>query len=835
MSSDNVGSPNGGSASTFAEKHRQRTEKLRQDKDSRRANEIDKMTNERLERELKAKGIPTFGTRQERAARLKVACGLPASSDADEKKPGKAKKGGVVEEIERLRQQREQRRRKMEEDRKTKEDEKSHNEAMGLPGDVDFQRMVTQFRTDSKSGKALSPIMGQGAGGKGSSQAVGIWVCVRKRPLNDKEVGRREIDTVTVVNPKCHVHECKFKVDGITKFLENHHFAFDRTFTDSTPTQSLHECCSRPLVDFALRGGGRRATIFAYGQTGSGKTYTMRGMQSLLCSDLYDGLEGNPHKDDLDVSVSFFEIYGGRVYDLLNNRQRLQVLEDAKQEVQVQGLCERPAKNAKDLHDIIEYGHSVRTTKATSTNADSSRSHAVCCIALKLPRTTPLPSPPERKQLVPQPPPDKFTVYSKLTLVDLAGSERAQDTRHHNRARRVEAAEINRSLLALKECIRALAVESSSGPPASQAGASPWASPSGAGGGAGGGSGSHIPFRASKLTMVLRECFVCSASRTLMIACVSPGMASADHTLNTLRYAARLKETPDSPQPAGVAGSSPRPPQSAPASPAVHQPPEPTEAGGPGFRLPPRAKSKAAVAPSSPPAPRPPPPSHPVRDADRVPLSPIPPPRGSKRAAGGAASPPPPAPGPAPIPHAASSPAPSSSTHAPGSKSPPEPSASSGVPEAESDASPNEGEEETEAEGEGEPEDGRHLARVSRADMDFLKESLTKQGMGEALAITDSEYLETVEDLYEWEDRITRTHMSTMKEDANMLTMEGELMKKFQDDDGYELEDYVEDIEKIVERKVHLYKGLLKTISKVKTIMQQEETSYKKAEQRDNK
>jgi kinesin family protein 2/24 len=102
--------------------------------------------------------------------------------------------------------------------------------------------------------------------------------------------------------------------------------------------------------------------------------------------------------------------------------------------------------------------------------------------------------------------------YGKLLLVDLAGSERAQDTQSNNRQRRIEGAEINKSLLALKECIRAIDAKSS-----------------------------HVPFRASKLTMVLRDSFLSSETKIVMIACISPGSTSADHTLNTLRYAQRLK------------------------------------------------------------------------------------------------------------------------------------------------------------------------------------------------------------------------------------------------------------------------------------------------------
>merc|ERR1719264_1269985 len=146
------------------------------------------------------------------------------------------------------------------------------------------------------------------------------------------------------------------------------------------------------------------------------------------------------------------------------------------------------------MHRVIEFGHNARTTHQTKANDTSSRSHAICWVNVK----------------------DKSDNFiGKLILVDLAGSERAQDCQSNNRQRRLEGAEINTSLLALKECIRAMNSQQN-----------------------------HIPFRASRLTMALRDSFIADnqESHIVMIACLCPGSNSADHTLNTLRYADRLKE-----------------------------------------------------------------------------------------------------------------------------------------------------------------------------------------------------------------------------------------------------------------------------------------------------
>ena len=141
----------------------------------------------------------------------------------------------------------------------------------------------------------------------------------------------------------------------------------------------------------------------------------------------------------------------------------------------------------EDVLKLITHGNNLRTSGQTSANAHSSRSHAVFQIILRTNN-------------------NKKPLHGKFSLIDLAGNERGADTNSANRQTRMEGAEINKSLLALKECIRAL-----------------------------GRKGAHLPFRASKLTQVLRDSFIGERARTCMIAMINPCLSSCEHTLNTLR------------------------------------------------------------------------------------------------------------------------------------------------------------------------------------------------------------------------------------------------------------------------------------------------------------
>ena len=379
---------------------------------------------------------------------------------------------------------------KRREERKAKEYRKmalNNHESAGRYMDKDYEKMIRIKRGDIYSSEPDPHT---------SIDNSKIFVIVRKRPLSKKEISNGEIDCISCLNPKVVVHECKIKIDGITKYLEDHEFYYDNAFNENESTEEIYGYTIEPMINLVLKKG--IVTCFAYGQTGSGKTFTMKGIQNLAIESLFQ--ESQKLKKKFEFFISFFEIYGGRLYDLLNNKNKLQVFDDSKGVTQIYGLQEIYAETQEDMKLIIDKANSIRTTHNTVTNETSSRSHAICNIVIR----------------------EKGSKeFGKLSLVDLAGSERAEETQSNNRTRRAEGAEINKSLLALKECIRALQARKASG-----------------------NNEIHVPFRASKLTHVLRDSFVSKSdkSRIIMISCINPSFIHSNHSINTLRYSDRLKE-----------------------------------------------------------------------------------------------------------------------------------------------------------------------------------------------------------------------------------------------------------------------------------------------------
>ncbi|ELW70266.1 Kinesin-like protein KIF24 [Tupaia chinensis] len=268
----------------------------------------------------------------------------------------------------------------------------------------------------------------------------------------------------------------------------------DRTASDdgfeicSLSDLSTNEEKSLKMLEHMLRDDSQYNTKSQILSTAAANSYVQTETStSLLSSKHFSAILGNCNIPIIQ-RVSHLSGYN---YGIPHSCIRLFAREDSKHVVQIVGLRELQVDSVELLLEVILKGSKERSTGATGVNSDSSRSHAIIQIQIK--------------------DSDKRT-FGRISFIDLAGSERAADARDSDRQTKMEGAEINQSLLALKECIRALDQEHS-----------------------------HTPFRQSKLTQVLKDSFIGNA-KTCMIANVSPSHVATEHTLNTLRYADRVKE-----------------------------------------------------------------------------------------------------------------------------------------------------------------------------------------------------------------------------------------------------------------------------------------------------
>jgi kinesin family member 2/24 len=164
---------------------------------------------------------------------------------------GGAGKKNCLSEIQKLERERDERRRNMEEKKNERAAEEARNRANGNLGDVDFQKMIREYREENVMPEEPHTPPGD----------MKICICIRKRPVNSKEIKKKDHDAVTCSNPTVVVHDCKLKVDGITKYLDNTLFRMDHIFGEDDTTDDIYMYSVQPLAEFVLEGG--RATVFA--------------------------------------------------------------------------------------------------------------------------------------------------------------------------------------------------------------------------------------------------------------------------------------------------------------------------------------------------------------------------------------------------------------------------------------------------------------------------------------------------------------------------------------------------------------------------------------------
>ncbi|CAB9506025.1 Kinesin-like protein [Seminavis robusta] len=296
---------------------------------------------------------------------------------------------------------------------------------------------------------------------------------------------------------------------------------------------------------------GINVTIMAYGQTASGKSHTMQGLhdqnngitgttsfdsdsenispddnglnfnvaenEGIIPRALHDLFKGkndyqSSGKGNVTIDLVFYELYNDGIRDLMtsdDDYKSLALLDQGEVGVFIEGLTTTPIHSVRQAHALMTYAAQRRVTASTMKNVQSSRSHSICTLTV---RCTPLAGTAGE------------ITQACLTLVDLAGSERIKKTGVVG-VQQQESITINKDLFVLGKVVSALADKHRS---ASKKGKQ-----------------THVPFRDSKLTRLLRDslggnCF------TVFISCVSPADIDMEESINTLRYAERARSISNS-------------------------------------------------------------------------------------------------------------------------------------------------------------------------------------------------------------------------------------------------------------------------------------------------
>eukprot|EP00755_Sulcionema_specki_P007319 Sspe_Gene.5542::Locus_1829_Transcript_1_1_Confidence_1.000_Length_2317::g.5542::m.5542 len=400
-----------------------------------------------------------------------------------------------------------------------------------------------------------------------------VTVAVRVRPKLPIGSGSR-VQQEEYQHPNCctMVDECTLRLSEQRKDqnCKENQFTFDYVFDMDCQQSEVYEEAVQELVDASL--AGINSTILAYGQTGSGKTHTVLGQvqnnpladelltpqSGLFLRILKDLFEYKRRREDkawVVVGLSAIEIYLDTVRDLLSSTPKESVKVLMTDDQVKMDLTRMEILTLSGVYKHFKEAQRHRTTRSTEANDESSRSHCLFFIdILQQERTDKNPTPPSLSTLsgptkggTQTPPPSQRFVspatspkngrrsqsplpphsdsgpgseppimHSRIVLADLAGSERsggkAGSGAVHGTQMHKEMLKINQSLTALGNVVHALHEGQS-----------------------------HIPYRDSMLTRVLRPSFAAPSSKVLLISNLSPSQLTYDESYSTLQFANKVK------------------------------------------------------------------------------------------------------------------------------------------------------------------------------------------------------------------------------------------------------------------------------------------------------
>ncbi|KAG5060778.1 hypothetical protein JHK87_001807 [Glycine soja] len=338
-----------------------------------------------------------------------------------------------------------------------------------------------------------------------------VRVSVRLRPQNTEEM-MADADFADCVELQPELKRLKLRKNN----WDSDTYEFDEVLTEFASQKRVYEVVAKPVVESVL--DGYNGTVMAYGQTGTGKTFTLgqlgeedtsdRGIMVRSMEDILADI--SPGTDS--VTVSYLQLYMETLQDLLNPaNDNIPIVEDPKTgDVSLSGATLVEIKDQPSFLELLRVGETHRIAANTKLNTESSRSHAILTVHVKrsVVDSEDVVSTENNDASHLTKPSKPLVRKSKLVVVDLAGSERIHKSGSEGYMLE-EAKSINLSLSALGKCINALAENNS-----------------------------HVPFRDSKLTRLLRDSFGGTA-RTSLIVTIGPSPRYRGETSSTILFGQR--------------------------------------------------------------------------------------------------------------------------------------------------------------------------------------------------------------------------------------------------------------------------------------------------------
>ena len=234
------------------------------------------------------------------------------------------------------------------------------------------------------------------------------------------------------------------------------------------------------------------------------------GIVPRACFEIFRALDFRRQNSKLEfhatVAVSYVEIFGDAVHDLLDQSRPCGQNAVSAQRYVLEGSCERQVASLADLLHLLNIGEAQKKKAATAMNDRSSRAHSVFIVKLEQTCVT-----------------TNISVSNRLFFADLGGSEQIkksqpygshntnknnikQKQQHSRRDREREAININLGLLALKQCVEALRERRS-----------------------------YVPYADSKLTMILSE-GLGGNSKTAVVVCGAQEEWHGQETISTMKF-----------------------------------------------------------------------------------------------------------------------------------------------------------------------------------------------------------------------------------------------------------------------------------------------------------